>query len=376
MINELKLFINKHVVKKTSHSSIFDNIVDFEKNYSKNYKLTKFSEENEVYLKSVLSINKELNGNFTKQTLKFPVDYILELENEKVYGKHGLVIADGKVINQFNILYAHLGDVSKTDWFSRLKMPSLQSIEGSVAVMTSLWPDFYYHWMLDILPKFHMLKKYNIEPDYYLLNSSNNKFQQFCLKELKIPEEKIIYTNKDTFIQASKLIIPSIPGFTGHNPEWAIDFVRKLFLKEKIDNVNYPKKIYISRKKAFSRRFVNEEEVERILKARGFKEVELENLDIFEQAKIFYNADTIFSPHGGGLTNIIFSKPNTKVIEVFSPAMPIPCYWYLCSTLNLQNYHLMAEAPKKIFKENGKKFTPQDIILDIDMLIKTLDLAD
>jgi len=376
IINDIKRFINKFLFNKTTPSGIFKNIEDFKNNYKKNCNLLITNEETQVSVKPPITINKHLHGNFCSDILKYPTDYIIELSNEKIYGENGLVIADNKVLNNFNILYDHIGNIEKSDVFTRINKPKVNQINGSVAVMTTLWADFYYHWMLEVLPKFHMLKEQNINPDYYLLNIQNKSFQKACLKELKIPEEKILITDKNTFIQAEKLIVPSIPGYTGHNPMWAIEFVRSTFLRDTTPDNSYPAKIYISRKKAYSRRFVNDEEVETILKNLEFKEIIIENYDIFEQAKIFFNAKIIFSPHGGGLTNIIFSRSKTKVIEVFSPAMPIPCYWSLCNALNIENYHIMADAPKKKFKANGKKYTPQDIILDKQILKDTLKLTE
>lgn len=321
------------------------------------------------------TVQSDLHGNFRKSEIEYPEDYIFFIENARVCGTEGLVITpENKVIDKVNIIHDHIGPISGHEIFSRFKLPEVMEVDGSVAVLTSLWPDFYYHWMTDILPKFHMLDLASIKPDYYVLNSGDKKFQEFTLEKLGVPKEKIIKTHKNLHLKPEKLILPKIPGFTGHDPEWAVDFLREKFFDSSI-SFDSPERIYISRNRAFSRRFVNNDEVENLIKKHGFEEVFIENYNVCEQAHIFNRAKAVFAPHGGGLTNVIFSKEGTKVIEVCSPKMPIPCYWALSNMRGLEYYHITADFPKKKIKKDGFKYTSQDIILDTKILEKTLKMA-
>ncbi len=335
----------------------------------------KIFDKNTVKVNKAITVQPDLNGNFSKEEIDYFEDIIFTLNNSRIYGTEGLVITpDNKVFDRINIIHDHIGHITNHEIFSRFKLPEVKEINGTVAVLTSLWPDFYYHWMVDILPKFHLLEKVGITPDWYVINGSGKKFQKFTLKKLGIPEEKIIWTHKNLHLKAEKIILPKIPGFTGHDPKWAIDYLRENFL-DSSKTVNTPERIYISRNKAFSRRFVNNEEVEKILKKYGFEEIAIENYDVCEQAAIFNKAKAIFASHGGGLTNLVFSYTGMKVIEICSPLMPIPCYQAIANMQNLEYYHIMAEPQKGKLKKNGVKYTDQDIILDIEVLEKTLQLA-
>lgn len=78
------------------------------------------------------------------------------------------------------------------------------------------------------------------------------------------------------------------------------------------------KRIYIKRKKRNgSRHISNNCEVESLLQSMGFQVVELEGISVREQIAIFYDADTIVSPHGAGLTNLIHCYYAPKVVELF-----------------------------------------------------------
>jgi len=43
----------------------------------------------------------------------------------------------------------------------------------------------------------------------------------------------------------------------------------------------------------------------------------LGTMSVLEQIELFSNADVVIGTHGAGLANILFCKPNTKVIEIF-----------------------------------------------------------
>ena len=65
-----------------------------------------------------------------------------------------------------------------------LRFPPIQHIAGRVAVITSLKPDNYYHWMFDILPRLSILQKSGSAPDYYVVNATN-QFQRDSLQVLQ-----------------------------------------------------------------------------------------------------------------------------------------------------------------------------------------------
>ena len=41
----------------------------------------------------------------------------------------------------------------------KLCLPPIQHIRGRVAVITSIEPNNYYHWMFDILPRFELVQR-------------------------------------------------------------------------------------------------------------------------------------------------------------------------------------------------------------------------
>ncbi|MGB0908929.1 MAG: glycosyltransferase family 61 protein, partial [Nitrospirales bacterium] len=78
----------------------------------------------------------------------------------------------------------------------------------------------------------------------------------------------------------------------------------------------------------------NESEFSSLLNKFGFEICFLERLSFNEQVTLFQEAETVISPHGSGLANLVFCSPGTKVVELF-PARATDAYFRLCVDMNL-----------------------------------------
>jgi hypothetical protein len=81
-----------------------------------------------------------------------------------------------------------------------------------------------------------------------------------------------------------------------------------------------PNRVYVSRRRS-DRSFTNEAEIEAMLSQKGFAIVFTQDLDMADEIALFQQADTIVAPHGAGLTNLVWIKPGTRVVEILSPGM-------------------------------------------------------
>jgi hypothetical protein len=84
--------------------------------------------------------------------------YVFELKDINFWGRYG-----GSVLTADNAL---LGDLSPEVWgvenhpiFSRLRLPEPQHLSGRTAIaVTPEAPGNYYHWLIDLLPRFALIK--------------------------------------------------------------------------------------------------------------------------------------------------------------------------------------------------------------------------
>jgi tetratricopeptide (TPR) repeat protein len=269
---------------------------------------------------------------------------------------------------------------SKHSIFTLNKLPPIEKLNGTVAILAGLLNDTYFHWMFDIIPRLELLHQSNLDPgeiEKYLI-STRFHFQQEILNLLGIPETKILETHKYPHIQATKLVVPSFPSTIAWMPKWVCDFLRSKFLTQTtITESEKIERIYISRQDTANRRIINEEEIIDLLNKRGFQSVVLESMSVIEQATLLSNAKIVIAPHGGGLTNIVFCNPGTKVIEIFSPNYIYPCYWLVSNLIDLEYYYLLGENPEgfhlhKLLYPNARI---EDIFVNPTQLLNILNFA-
>jgi capsular polysaccharide biosynthesis protein len=125
-----------------------------------------------------------------------------------------------------------------------------------------------------------------------------------------------------------------------------------------------PRRIYVSRQGAARRRIVNAEEAERLLAARGFEPVQLERLDIFEQAALFAGAEAVVAVHGAGLANLLFNDGRARLLELY-PAGEPQYHFALCAAAQGCIYVPLACE---------KRSKQRDVQVDAVALERALDL--
>lgn len=140
-------------------------------------------------------------------------------------------------------------------------------------------------------------------------NTPNNirHFIKFILNRRKIKLIKFINLD-DGFYFFRNSFVPSFLDLKGVIKLYQFFF--PIFEKANMDN------IFISRRNARWRKIINENEFYSHLKDNNFNIIEFENLKIEDQISMIQSAKKIISPHGSGLTNLIFANPNINIIEI------------------------------------------------------------
>ncbi|TQL69432.1 uncharacterized protein DUF563 [Nocardioides albertanoniae] len=95
------------------------------------------------------------------------------------------------------------------------------------------------------------------------------------------------------------------------------------------------RRVYLSRARSV-RSFANEAAVEEMMAGLGFAIVYAEELSVAEQARVFGAVDIVVAPHGAGLTNLVFCRPGTRVVELFPDTYVKPDFY-------LRSKHLDAD---------------------------------
>ena len=132
----------------------------------------------------------------------------------------------------------------------------------------------------------------------------------------------------------------------GHFPYHYLDMVLDRFEIGGVGEVH--DRVYIARgsKSNNSRLVSNFEEICAILEAHSFAIVDPQQYSLIEQMRVFSKAGHVVSPHGAGLTNIIFRRgADMSVYEIFPDNLQNKAYEWLCRNYGF-NYQgaLMAKC--------------------------------
>jgi Glycosyltransferase 61 len=261
-----------------------------------------------------------------------------------------------------------------------LNLPPATFIPGNVAflAMRPDWMKPYFHWMIQILPRFHLLRESEIAIDRYVINALTASFQHETLAALGIDEASLIEVDTRFDIHARQVAISSVaPAWS---PTWVCEFLRREFLRSEPPPGN--DRLYIRRLarpgEPMGRGILNENEVKEVLDSFGFKEFVPEQVTVADQARAFASASFIAGAHGSAFTNLVFCRPGTKVVEFFSPVYVHPVYWMLSGRCHLDYRYLVGRGERSATWDGlpppgspGHEW----IEIDTDQLVKLLRMA-
>ena len=328
------------------------------------------------------------------QEITVPHKLVCQIPHGRIFGNCGAIMtADHTLLSDlsldFNLVSEGL-DSSHHYIFQLAKLPPPTFLDANVACcVTPAGGNNYFHWMIDVLPKLYLLEQSSIsweKIDYWVFNTLEFSFCQETLSRLRIPQNRIVEISGETHLQAENLICTSSPSITndGRVPisRWIINFLRDQFLLNSCSDafrVDPPKRIWISRMDSSRRSISNEQEVIDFLEPFGFISVKLSSLSVLEQATLFNQSEVVIAPHGAGLTNLVFCKPGTKVIEIFLPPdvngrwSGIGDYCYLSNQLNLSYFYMVSdELPEFKYEDNWNRHRMH---IDLQKLLALLKLA-
>jgi len=278
---------------------------------------------------------------------KFLSSFILTIPQGLVYGLNGDIIFQDKLVQDFVWQNCF---VPKYLWSNILNKQKID-ISARVAVIAQAGHTYYYHWLVEVLGRLALLEINNIEYDYIYV-SSNKKFMQQTLELWGIEPSKIIEASDDFILEADALIVPSLVAktqtefgvarLTHYVPEYILNYVKNKLIqgykKQKNSfDLNFSKRVFISRKDAAARKMLNEQEVFNFFEKYGFQEYVLGEMSIIEQIALFEKAEMIIGSLGSGMTNVIFCNPEVKIFDIFQQRCDCTIY-YMCQTLGLEYY--------------------------------------
>jgi capsular polysaccharide biosynthesis protein len=220
----------------------------------------------------------------------------------------------------------------------------------------------YFHWHESLIKLFY-LKQKNLLQDYKILlpkKAKKIKFIVESLKALSIDDQQIFYINKKSHVNTKELLILDC----NYHPQLLKDFNNFMNDNFKNSTSEFGDKIYISRAKQKIRKVENEDQVMELLSRYGFKKVFMEELSYHQQVQIFCHTKYLITPHGAGITNSLFMKPNSYVLELSAKKDQdfFKNFFIINSLLNHQYLYLKCKVGK-----NSLVFDSHQANLEVDL---------
>jgi len=291
--------------------------------------------------------------------IRYPETWVTLCRNLKVYGPTVSVVEQE---------YRLLGDVS-VEWgkksadnwtFRRITLPDPKRIAGKTLVLASTGGNTYFHWLTDVLPRIRLAQEAGYDPvafDHVLVNGLDQPFQRETLAFQKISAEKcIMFRDRESAYELEEAVLPSLPGVPGVVPSETVNYLRQLHAR---NSDSTGKKIFIGRGDAKHRAMNHGVKIAEELKKRGFQSVDCGRLSVKEQAEFFGSAEVVVGAHGAALTNLVFCRPGTKVVELFGPRYVNPCYRDLSVAAGLKHSAVIGDGKDWVLsKEHDQPSAP------------------
>jgi capsular polysaccharide biosynthesis protein len=158
------------------------------------------------------------------------------------------------------------------------------------------------------------------------------------------------------------LLSAAIPDVYSPPPRWAVERVRSMFPAP--EGSEGAPRVYVARGATPRRRVVNEDEVRELLGRRGFVTVSMDGRSVAEQAAIFAAAEVVVSVHGAALTNLVFARPHTRVVELLPANDPKPLFWHLARVVDA-DYEVVVGTEPALRRQHDVWMNDADVVVDL-----------
>lgn len=227
------------------------------------------------------------------------------------------------------------------------------------------------HWMIDSLPNVWLLGRLepDLRPSRYLFPAAG-AWQQESLKLAGIDSPDLLTFDGFDQLSAQELLVPIRSYGSRHLPAWTVRALREgvgTGVQEIRPDKDLPDRIYVSRAGASRRGIRNGEELSARLERDGFTVIDPSTLSLLQQRIMFASARTIVAAHGAALTNLAWSVPGTRMVELLPPQRLNALFYHFARQADLDYVGVVGET---VMADGGQESPHADFSVDIDLVLR------
>jgi len=230
-----------------------------------------------------------------------------------------------------------------------LDVPEIKDAVPGPSRPTVVFPSTrnYYHWLIEELPL--VVRALQASPDATVIANTDG---------LTSRHESVARNLRFSIQQVPKTVRLGMQVLPGRaSDSWFIhpqdaSLLHELGRKLAVPDTDSPRRIYISRR-GVARSLPSEVELESLLSHEGFTILDPRAMRWEDQIAVFQRAQTVVAPHGAGLSNLVFSEPGVRAIEITNGRHYNRCFEWLC--------HVQGHKYVPLSGDDGTYSSPQQL---------------
>lgn len=297
-----------------------------------------------------------------------PETFVLEIRDGRLTGDYGAATTPGKLLDHETSTYFGVADWREHPIFLRPTLGRTERIPGTVLSLTARGTvQNYYHFLYDAIGRYGIVEQCLPGVALDAIVVAHRARYQRELLELAGITGRFVQPERGRSVAAARLLVPSNPNWALQAPPAVIDWLRRRLPPTKAADA--PRRLYLTRGATpRTRRYVQEDELLVQLEPRGFVKLDPGRLSVQEQIDLFSAAEMIVSPHGAALTNVTFSPPGVRVLEMFAASYVHRGLWAICQSLDARYRYLVADGPAA-----GNVGVLEDVSIPVPRVLAALD---
>lgn len=309
-----------------------------------------------------------------REPVRLPRHVVYRLHNAHV-SWHGVVVKGWRVFAPSLTYPRFETEFSGLFLFRQFRsQPVAPALQGKVGLVFDQWtPRNYYHWLVDGLPRLLLLRQ--THPDCTLLLPGPAVPEYIRTTAAALGFTQLYPITPGVMLRVAELYVPGHTGVYGLQDRAVLSAARDAVLTHLRLPVALPnspatsgRRVYVSRNRQPHRHLINETELLPVLQRYGFETVYFEDMSFPAQVQLMQETEVLLGIHGANLTNSLFLRPGSTVVELMSETYINPCYFYLANSLGLR----YAAVPSTLGSPPEVEYSYADIVTSAALLEQTL----
>jgi len=327
----------------------------------------------------MIKVTRNLPENFIAEHLPYfehslqislPDPGYIYFTNKILILSNGIVI-NGLRVEQQSLLYAtryreiggRLFLVKKMIKALLKNSISFLKVETDAVTIVNEWTSGYFHWFTEAVPKLIYMLQQGKKSIVLLPADYHSEYHLRSLELLGVSVE--IYSAQ--IVRRRNVFLPyRLAPYSAHYDPLVMQQMALIMKANLKLDINRGKRVFISRRQAANRKLINEADVIILMKEFEFQVLEFEDYNFDAQVSMMHYTDILVSIHGGGLTNMIFCKPGTKILELsLKNQVMDKCYYNLANAMDLKYYYQFCDPENDV-----------DAYFDANIIVSIPDLRN